>query len=170
MIVFGVFSLKILSVRESEKGLRAMRRPFWIVWSSRISPHSKCNELCHVSFTKCRLNRYFFVYWVILLWADYENIYLCLCLSMLVFVFQKYHKFGKKANVSIGIDNQVVFLSSSLYTGCRIGSRRHRQAWVQLPKHYLVRECLLFPKIVIYRLLHFHSSWPKTLRKLVLYP
>ena len=74
------------------------------------------------------------------------------------FCHQKYHKFGKKANVSIGIDNQVVFLSSSLYTGCRIGSRRHRQAWVQLPKHYLVRECLLFPKIVIYRLLHFHSS------------
>lgn len=74
------------------------------------------------------------------------------------FCGQKYHKFGKKANVSIGIDNQVVFLSSSLYTGCRIGSRRHRQAWVQLPKHYLVRECLLFPKIVIYRLLHFHSS------------
>ena len=78
--------------------------------------------------------------------------------ACLFFWLQKYHKFGKKANVSIGIDNQVVFLSSSLYTGCRIGSRRHRQAWVQLPKHYLVRECLLFPKIVIYRLLHFHSS------------
>ena len=87
----------------------------------------------------------------------------CQCTASLPRLFaafrgQKYHKFGKKANVSIGIDNQVVFLSSSLYTGCRIGSRRHRQAWVQLPKHYLVRECLLFPKIVIYRLLHFHSS------------
>ena len=74
------------------------------------------------------------------------------------FCHQKYHKSDENANKSIGIDNQVVFLSSSLYTGCRIGSRRHRQAWVQLPKHYLVRECLLFPKIVIYRLLHFHSS------------
>lgn len=74
------------------------------------------------------------------------------------FCHQKYHKSGRKANLSTGIENQVVFLFGSPYTGFRIGSRRYHRAWVQFPKHYLVRECLSFPKTVIYRLLHFHSS------------
>ena len=74
------------------------------------------------------------------------------------FCHQKYHKSGKKANVSTGIDNQVVFLSSSLYKGFRICNWRHRRTKVRFPNHYLVPECLLFPKTVIYRLLHFRSS------------
>ena len=74
------------------------------------------------------------------------------------FCTQKYHKSGKKANVSTGIDNQVVFLSSSLYKGFRICNWRHRRTKVRFPNHYLVPECLLFPKTVIYRLLHFRSS------------
>ena len=74
------------------------------------------------------------------------------------FWWQKYHKSGKKANVSTGIDNQVVFLSSSLYKGFRICNWRHRRTKVRFPNHYLVPECLLFPKTVIYRLLHFRSS------------
>ena len=46
--------------------------------------------LCHVNFVRYKLNRYFFVYWKIIIWAVYETIYLCLRLfSMLVFMFRE---------------------------------------------------------------------------------
>ena len=83
---------------------------------------------------------------------------------------QKYNKSPKPANKRSGIDNQAVFRFGSPCRSFRMGSRRHRRTRVRFPKHYLVRECFSFPKTVIYRLLHFHSSWSETLLKLVLYP
>ena len=74
------------------------------------------------------------------------------------FWWQKYNKSPKPANKRSGIDNQAVFRFGSPCRSFRMGSRRHRRTRVRFPKHYLVRECFSFPKTVIYRLLHFHSS------------